>query len=139
MDLTCHIEERTAIVMKIALTSVLVDDPIKAFKFYTEVLGFVERMYIPEAYLAIVVSPEDRDGTGLLLEPNNNPISKPFQQGVYEMGLPIIVFSVADIQQEYERLLARGVVFREPPTKTDWGIQAVFDDTCGNFIQIVQM
>jgi predicted enzyme related to lactoylglutathione lyase len=125
--------------MKIALTSVLVDDPIKAFKFYTEVLGFRERMYVPEAYLAIVVSPEDPDGTGMLLEPDSNPISKPFHQSVYEAGLPIIVFSVADIQAEYERLTALGVVFREPPTKVDWGIQAVFDDTCGNFIQIVQM
>lgn len=125
--------------MKIALTSVLVDDPIKAFKFYTEVLGFVEKLYVPEAYLAIVVSPEDPNGTGLLLEPNNNPIAKPFQAGVYEQGLPIIVFGVADIQAEYERLKARGVVFRGEPKKTDWGIEAIFEDTCGNLIQIAQV
>ena len=125
--------------MKIALTSVLVDDPIKAFKFYTEVLGFVEKLYVPEAYLAIVVSPEDPNGTGLLLEPNHNPIAKPFQVGVYEQGLPIIVFGVADIQAEYERLKARGVVFRGEPTKRDWGIEAIFEDTCGNLIQIAQL
>ena len=85
--------------MKIALTSVLVDDPAKAFKFYTEVLGFVERMYIPEAQLAIVVSPEEPLGTGLLLEPNDNPIAKPFQEAIYQQGLPSIVFGVEDIQE----------------------------------------
>jgi predicted enzyme related to lactoylglutathione lyase len=125
--------------MKIALTSVLVDDPIKAFKFYTEVLGFVEKLYMPEAYLAIVVSPEDPNGTGLLLEPSNNPIVKPFRDGLYAQGLPVIVFGTADIQAEYERLRARGVVFRSAPTKQDWGIEAVFEDTCGNLIQLAQV
>lgn len=67
------------ICVKIALTSVFVDDPLKAFKFYTEVLGFVEKLYIPEAAPAIVVSPEQQEGTGLLLEPNNNPIAKTYQ------------------------------------------------------------
>ena len=125
--------------MKIGLTSVLVDDPGKAFKFYTEVLGFTERMYIPEANLAIVVSPEEPDGTGLLLEPNDNPIARPFQQGLYQQGLPVIVLSVEDVQKEYERLRNLGVVFSHEPTKTEWGTQAVLDDTCGNFIQIHQV
>src|SRR3954451_16739046 len=107
--------------MKIALTSVYVDDPTKAFKFYTETLGFIERLYMPEAYLAIVASPEEPNGTGLLLEPNNNPLSKTFQEGVYNMGLPIIIFGVDDVQKEYERLLALGVVFTQEPTKNDWG------------------
>jgi predicted enzyme related to lactoylglutathione lyase len=124
--------------MKIALTSVIVDDPSKAFTFYTEVLGFIERMYIPEARLAIVVSPEDPDGTGLLLEPNDNPISKTFQEAVRKQGLPPIVFGVEDVQKEYERLKKLGVVFTQEPTKTDWGTQALFDDTCGNLIQIFQ-
>jgi predicted enzyme related to lactoylglutathione lyase len=124
--------------MKIALTSILVDDPIKAFSFYTKTLGFVERMYMPEAQLAIVASPEDPAGTGLLLEPNNNPIAKPFQEGVYAQGLPTIVFGVEDCQKEYEKLKARGVIFRQEPTKADWGTTAIFDDTCGNFIQIHQ-
>jgi predicted enzyme related to lactoylglutathione lyase len=124
--------------MKIALTSVFVDDPIKAFKFYTEVLGFVERMYIPDAYLAIVASPEEPAGTGLLLEPNNNPIASTYQQALRKQGLPVIIFGVEDIQKEYERLREQGVVFTQEPTKSDWGTQAVFDDTCGNFIQLHQ-
>jgi predicted enzyme related to lactoylglutathione lyase len=124
--------------MKISLTSVFVDDPVKAFKFYTEVLGFVERMYMPEAWLAIVASPEEPDGTGLLLEPNNNPIGKTYQQAIYEQGLPAIVFGVEDVQKEYERLKGLGVAFSQEPTKMDWGTQAVFDDTCGNYIQIHQ-
>jgi predicted enzyme related to lactoylglutathione lyase len=124
--------------VKISLTSVFVDDPIKALNFYTEVLGFVERMYMPEAWLAIVASPEEPDGTGLLLEPNNNPIGKTYQQAIYEQGLPAIVFGVEDVQKEYERLKGLGVVFSQEPTKEDWGTQAVFDDTCGNYIQIHQ-
>jgi predicted enzyme related to lactoylglutathione lyase len=125
--------------MKIALTSVFVDDPGKAFKFYTEVLGFVERMYIPEAQLAIVASPEEPGGTGLLLEPNYNPIAKTYQEAIYKEGLPAIVFGVDDIQREYERLKNLGVAFRGEPTKTDWGTQAVFEDTCGNLIQLHQV
>ena len=125
--------------MKIALTSIPVNDPLEAFTFYTEVLGFVKRLYVPEAYLAIVASPEDPDGTGLLLEPNNHPLSKTYQAGIYQENLPLITFGTDDIQQEYERLKALGVVFRSEPTKTDWGIEAVFEDTCGNLIQIAQM
>jgi catechol 2,3-dioxygenase-like lactoylglutathione lyase family enzyme len=90
--------------MKIALTSVTVNNPIEAFTFYTEVLGFVERLYVPEAKLAIVASPEEPDGTGLLLEPNDNPIAKTFQEAVYKAGLPVIVFGVEDIHKEYERM-----------------------------------
>jgi len=125
--------------MKIALTSVIVNNPNEAFKFYTEVLGFVKRMYIPEANLAIVVSPEEPNGPGLLLEPNDNPIGKTFQEALYKQQLPAIVLGVEDIQKEYERLKKSGVVFREEPTKTEWGTQALFDDTCGNFIQIHQV
>src|SRR3712207_5662022 len=95
--------------MKITLTSVIVDDPIKAHAFYTETLGFISRMFVPEAQMAIVVSPEDPDGTGLLLEPNINPLSKTFQEGVYAQGIPVIVFGVPDVRQEYERLRGLGV------------------------------
>jgi predicted enzyme related to lactoylglutathione lyase len=125
--------------MKIALTSVYVPNPLEAFTFYTEVLGFVKRLYIPEAYLAIVASPEAPDGTGLLLEPNNNPIAKTYQEALYQAELPVIVFGTADIQKEYERLKQSGVVFRKGPTKTDWGMEAIFEDTCGNLIQLAQM
>jgi catechol 2,3-dioxygenase-like lactoylglutathione lyase family enzyme len=124
--------------MKIQLTSVIVDDPAKAFKFYTEVLGFVERLYVPEVGLAIVASPEEPNGTGLLLEPNGNPIARTFQEALFKEGLPPIVFGVADIQNEYERLKQLGVVFRQVPTKVDWGTQALFEDTCGNLIQLHQ-
>jgi predicted enzyme related to lactoylglutathione lyase len=124
--------------MTIAMTSVLVNDPIEAFKVYTEKLGFKERLYMPEHYLAIVVSPEQRDGTGILLEPTNNPIGKRHQVAVYEAGMPCIVFGASDVQKEYERLKELGFVFKKPPTKTEWGTEAVFDDTCGNFIQIWQ-
>jgi predicted enzyme related to lactoylglutathione lyase len=124
--------------MKISLTSIFVNDPSTAFKFYTEVLGFIERMYVPEVNLAIVASPEEPQGTGLLLEPSDNPIARPYQQGLHEQGLPAIVFGVEDLQREYERLTGLGVVFKQEPTKADWGTFAVFDDTCGNYIQIHQ-
>lgn len=124
--------------MKIQLTSVFVDDPVKAFRFYTEKLGFVERMFVPEAQLAIVASPEQPDGTGLLLEPNGNLGAKQFQDGVYKAGLPIIVFGVDDIQKEVEILRGRGVKITQEPTKADWGTHAVFDDDNGNLIQIVE-
>ena len=125
--------------MKIGLTSVYVDDPAKAFRFYTEVLGFVERLYIAEAQLAIVASAEAPDGTGLLLEPNNNPIAQTYQQALYQAGLPAIVFTTQDIHQEQARLQERGVVFTQQPTETEWGMLALFDDTCGNLIQIHQL
>ncbi len=125
--------------MKIALTSVPVNSPVEAFKFYTEVLGFVKKIYMPEANLAIVVSPEEPGGTALLLEPNDNPIARTFQEALYKAGLPPIVFGVEDIQKEYERLKNLGVVFRKEPTKTAWGTQALFEDTCGNLIQLHQV
>jgi predicted enzyme related to lactoylglutathione lyase len=122
--------------LKISMTGIPVNNPLEAFKFYTETLGFKERLFMPEAYLAIVVSAEEPNGTGLLLEPNQNPVTKTYQQAVYNLGLPIIVFGTDDIQKEYERLTALGVVFSKPPTKTQWGTEAIFDDTCGNFIQL---
>ncbi|MDQ2997817.1 MAG: VOC family protein [Chloroflexota bacterium] len=125
--------------MKIALTSVTVNSPVEAFTFYTEVLGFVKKMFVPEAALAIVASPEEPDGTSLLLEPSDNPIAKTFQEAIYQAGLPVIVLGTADIQHEYERLKALGVVFRTEPTKTDWGTAAIFEDTCGNLIQLAQL
>lgn len=124
--------------MKIALTSVSVRDPIAAFKFYTEKLGFIEKMYNPEMLLAIVVSPEDKDGTALLLEPRGGYGSDKFFDGIYEAKLPVIIFGSDDVRAEYEKLKAKGVKFTQEPTKTEWGTQAIFDDTCGNLIQIHQ-
>lgn len=124
--------------MKITLTSVHVQDPIAAHAFYTEKLGFISRMFMPEANLAIVASPEEPDGTGLLLEPSDNPLAEAYRSGIYASSLPTIVFGVADVRAEYERLKALGVTFTQEPQVADWGTTAVFDDTCGNLIQIHQ-
>ena len=125
--------------MKIKMASVHVEDPADAFKFYTEVLGFVEVMFAPEANLAIVASPEEPQGTMLLLEPSDNPIVKPYRDGLRAQGLAAITFSVDDITSEHDRLTKLGVVFKQEPTKTDFGTEAVFDDTCGNFIQLIEL
>ena len=125
-------------IMKIKMTGIFVEDPISAFKFYTEILGFKKLIYMPEAYLAIVVSPEDEKGTALLLEPNSNPIAKTYQENVAAEKLPVIVFGVENVQKEYERLIELGVQLINKPETNEWGTTAVFDDTCGNFIQIHQ-
>jgi predicted enzyme related to lactoylglutathione lyase len=124
--------------MNISLTSVSVNDPIAAFKFYTEKLGFVQKTYMPDMLIAIVVSPDDPDGTALLLEPRGNLGSDVFFGGIYDAGLPVIVFGTKDIYADYERLNANGVEFRGDPQKTEWGTQVIFDDTCGNLIQLHQ-
>jgi predicted enzyme related to lactoylglutathione lyase len=124
--------------MRIKLTSVYVRNPAEAIKFYTEVLGFKEEMYVPESNLAIVVSPIEPEGTMLLLEPIDHPLAKTYQEGLYKEGIPVIVFGVEDIQIEYKRLKKLGVVFKNEPTETEWGIVAMFDDTCGNYIQLYQ-
>jgi predicted enzyme related to lactoylglutathione lyase len=124
--------------MNIGMVSVFVNNPMEAFKFYTEVLGFIPKMYMPEMFLAIVASAEQPDGTLLLLEPNNNPIAKNYQEALYQAGLPPMVFGTKDIQQEYQRLKARGVVFRGEPKKNDFGWDVLFEDTCGNLLQLHQ-
>lgn len=124
--------------MKIKMTGVFVHDPVKAFKFYTEILGFKELLFMPEAQLAIVVSPEDEKGTSLLLEPNQNPIALQYQKGIYDSNLPVIVFGSDDVKSEYKRLKELGVKFVQEPVTNEWGTTAIFDDTCGNLIQIHQ-
>ena len=126
--------------MRIKLTSVLVDDQDKALKFYTEVLGFVKRADIPvgKAKWLTVVSPEGPDDIELLLEPNDNPVAKTFQQAIRDQGIPLTAFAVDDIQKEYERLKGLGVVFRSEPRTMGPTTVAVFDDTCGNLIQLYQ-
>jgi catechol 2,3-dioxygenase-like lactoylglutathione lyase family enzyme len=124
--------------MNIKMVSVFVSDPIAAFKFYTETLGFKKMLYMPEMQLAIVVSPEQPNGPGLLLEPGNSPVAKAYTEGLYALNLPCIVFGVEDVQKEYGSLLAKGVIFRKTPTKNEWGTEAVFEDGFGNLIQIHQ-
>jgi catechol 2,3-dioxygenase-like lactoylglutathione lyase family enzyme len=123
------------------VTSVLVDDQDKALKFYTEVLGFVKKTEIPlgEARWLTVVSADDPDGTELLLEPDGHPAAGPFKRALVEDGIPFTSFGVDDIQREYNRLLAAGVLFTQPPVDMGPVTTAVFEDTCGNLIQIAQM
>ena len=127
--------------MKIKLTSIFVDDQGKALKFYTEVLGFVKRSDITAGNYRwlTVVSLEEQDGTQLLLEPNDNPAAKSYQESIFEQGIPAAMFFVDDIQKEYQRLERLGVKFTMEPTKTPGSTIVVFDDTCGNLIQITQM
>ena len=122
----------------LGMTSVYVDSPVRAFKFYTDTLGFIEEMFVPEAYLAIVKAPQDADGTILLLEPNNNPIAKTYQEQVRAAGFPMMTFFTPDINKEYERLTKLGVKFKRPPTIVDYGIETIFDDNSGNWIQLLQ-
>ena len=124
--------------MRINLASVLVDDQEKALRFYTEVLGFEKKTEVPlgaHRWLT-VVSPEEPDGVELVLEPDEHPAAKPFKDALVEDGIPFTSFAVADVEREYERLSALGVVFTQPPTSMGPVTTAVFDDTCGNLIQI---
>ena len=127
--------------MKIKLTSVLVDDQDKALSFYTTVLGFVKKLDFPvgEFRWLTVASPEELNGTQLVLEPNANPAALTYQKALFEQGIPLAAFEVGDIQKEYDRLREQGVVFTIEPTKTAQAIIAVFEDTCGNLIQIYQV
>jgi catechol 2,3-dioxygenase-like lactoylglutathione lyase family enzyme len=126
--------------MRIQLTSVVVEDQEKALRFYTEILGFVKKTDMPAGQFKwlTVVSPEGPDDIELLLEPNANPASKAYQKALLEQGIPLTAFAVEDVQQEYERLKDVGVVFRTEPTPMGPTTIAVFEDTCGNLIQIYQ-
>ena len=127
--------------MKIRLTSIMVDNQDKALKFYTEVLGFVKKTEIPmgEHKWLTVVSKEEQDGVELVLEPLGFAPAKVYQAALFEAGIPLTAFNVDDIQKEYERLEKLDVVFSMKPTKMGPVTLAVFDDTCGNNIQIVQV
>ncbi|HOI13810.1 MAG TPA: VOC family protein [Methanoculleus sp.] len=128
--------------MKIILTSVFVDDQDRALKFYTDVLGFVKKSDVSagEYRWLTVVSPDDQNGTELLLEPNSNPVAQAYQKGIFEQGIPAASFGVEDTHAEYERLKGQGVTFTMEPTEVvDRVTIAVLDDTCGNLIQIQTM
>jgi catechol 2,3-dioxygenase-like lactoylglutathione lyase family enzyme len=124
--------------MKLSVMSVLVDDQTRALRFYTEVLGFVKKAEIPlgEHSWLTVVSPEDPDGPELSLEPDEHPAARPFKEALVEDGIPFTSFAVADVNAEYQRLVAQGVRFTQPPTEMGPVVTAVLDDTCGNLIQI---
>jgi predicted enzyme related to lactoylglutathione lyase len=129
--------------MKIKLTSVPIGDYDKALKFYTQVLGFVKKRDIPlgaGTRWVTVVSPEDPDGTELLLEPNADyPAMKALKEALIKDGIPFTGFQVNDIQEEYARLKQLGVEFTMEPTNMGVTTAAIFNDTCGNLIQIYQV
>ena len=124
--------------MRINVMSVMVDDQAKAVRFYTQVLGFVKKREIPLGQYSwlTLVSPEDATGTELSLEPDEHPAARPFKQALMEDGIPFTSFAVDNVTAEYERLLALGVRFTQPPADMGTVTTAVFDDTCGNLIQI---
>ena len=126
--------------MKIVVTSVPVDDQTKALKFYTEILGFIKKTDIPvgEFKWLTVVSPDVPDGVELLLEPSDNPAVQVFKKALVDKGIPYTSFAVDDVQKEYDRLTKLGVKFTMEPTAMGPVTVAVFDDTCGNLIQIAQ-
>jgi len=127
--------------MKIKVTSVLVDDQVNALKFYTEILGFIKKRDIPlgdDSWLT-VVSKEEPDGIELLLEPTKFEPAKIYQKALFDAGIPYTQFNVDNVQQEYEGLVGLGVEFSVKPTEMGTVKIAVFNDTCGNNIQIVEM
>lgn len=127
--------------MRIKLASIMVSDQEKALRFYTEVLGFIKKTEIPmgEYKWLTVVSEEDPDGTELVLEPMGFEPARVYQKALYEAGIPLTSFQVLDIKTEYERLVNAGVAFSMKPTNMGTVTVAVFDDTCGNRIQLFQL
>jgi len=127
--------------MRIYVTSVFVDDQRKALDFYTNTLGFAKKTDIDlgGASWLTVVSPDQPDGTELLLEPSGHPAVKPYKDALVEDGIPAASFAVDDAQAEFDRLTSKGVRFTQEPTEMGPVTTAVFDDTCGNLIQIVQL
>jgi predicted enzyme related to lactoylglutathione lyase len=127
--------------VKITTLSIFVDDQRKALAFYTDVLGFELKDDVPlgEYSWLTVTSPGDPDGVQILLEPNDHPAVDPFRSAIVADGIPWTSFAVDDVQAEYERLTAAGVVFTQPPMNAGAVTMAVFDDTVGNLIQIAAM
>ncbi|MFD6275138.1 VOC family protein [Streptomyces sp. NPDC060209] len=125
--------------MKIHLTSVFVDDQAKALRFYTEILGFEKKHDVPvgekDRWLT-VVSPDEPGGTELLLEPVGHPVVTTYRDTLVKDGIPLAQFAVDDVKAEYERLRGLGVLFTQEPMEMGPVTTAVFDDTCGNLIQI---
>jgi catechol 2,3-dioxygenase-like lactoylglutathione lyase family enzyme len=124
--------------MRIIVTSVLVDDQDKALAFYTDLLGFQKKTDIPmgEHRWLTLVSPDDPDGVELVLEPDSHPAAGSFKQALAEDGIPFTSFAVKDVRAEYDRLKSAGVRFTQAPMEAGPITLAVFDDTCGNLIQI---
>ena len=127
--------------MRIALTNVYVDDQEAARRFYTEVLGFEVRQDVPlgEHRWLTVGSPEQPDGPELLLEPSVHPAVGPYREALVADGIPLASFAVEDCHAAFARLRERGVRFTQEPVEAGPATVAVFDDTCGNLIQIASL
>lgn len=127
--------------IRINVTSVLVDDQAKALAFYTEKLGFTKKTDVPtgDARWLTVVSPAAPDGVELLLEPDGHPAARPFKEALVADGIPFTQFAVDDVYAEVERLKALGVEFTQDATDFGPVVTAVLDDTCGNLIQLATM
>lgn len=127
--------------IRIHLTSVFVDDQEAALRFYTDVLGFESRQDEPlgNGDRWLTVGAPGQDGVELLLEPSSHPAVAPFRDSVNADGIPLASFAVDDVGAEYDRLVAAGVTFTQPPTTMGPVTMAVFDDTCGNLVQLVSM
>lgn len=125
--------------MKISLVSMPVQDPMKAHKIYTEKLGFISKEYVPDANLAIVVSPENPTGTAILLEPCKGTFAEEYQASVFDACLPIMGLAIKDAKAEYQRLASVGVRLRPELNKPDFGIMNVFEDGCGNLLMLEEL
>lgn len=124
--------------MKISLVSVPVKDPCHAHEIYTTKLGFISKEYDAEAMLAIVASPEYKDGTAILLEPCEGNFAEAYKQAAFEADLPIIVFSTPNVETEMQRLKAEGIKLRPELDRPECGLQNLFEDGCGNLIMLEQ-
>jgi catechol 2,3-dioxygenase-like lactoylglutathione lyase family enzyme len=128
------------VTMQLKFMSVLVDDQEKALQFYTEKLGFAKMADIPMGAFRwlTVTSPEGIEGAELVLEPMSFPPAVSYQKALYEAGIPAIALISRDIQAEFNRLSQRGIVFRGEPKNYGPITSVVFEDTCGNLINLVQ-
>ena len=128
--------------MKILFSKLYVNDQDKALKYYTETLGFLKKTDVKKDQYRwlTIVSPQDKNGTELILELNNNPVAGTYQKAIFEQSIPAVNFSVSNIRNEFTRLKQHGVKFTLEPTEVmDNVFIAVFDDTCGNLKQIQQI
>jgi catechol 2,3-dioxygenase-like lactoylglutathione lyase family enzyme len=126
--------------MRIVLASVYVDDQEKALAFYTDTLGFVKQQDVSmgESRWLTVASPDDPEGPQVVLEPASHPAVQPYRDALLDDGIPFTSFAVDDVHTEYERLRGLGVRFTQAPVQMGPVTMAVFDDTCGNLIQIAE-
>ena len=126
--------------MQITLSSILVEDQDRALRFYTDVLGFEKKHDIPlgQYRWLTLTSPEGATGVELVLEPMEFPPARVYQKALYDAGIPATAFISTDINAEVQRLKALGVRFRGEPTKMGAVTAVLFEDTCGNLINLVQ-